>query len=86
MREFNIRRGVPSMEERAALRRIAQIDYRYRDVAYLFIPIERLVNQRIYKRCNNKNDHHTRVPEDALKFRDKGFYYRIFIFGHGRGN
>jgi len=70
------------MEERAALRRIAQIDYRYRHIVDLFIPIERFVNQRISQRSDDKNDHYARIAEDALKFRDKGFYYRIFIFGH----
>lgn len=71
VRQFNIRRGVPSMQKLAALRRIAQIDYRNRHIVDLLIPIERLVNQRIRQRGDNKNDDHTRVPEDALKFRDK---------------
>ena len=80
--EPNVRRSVPAMEERAALGRIAQIDYCNRHIVDLLIPIERFVNQRISQRSDDKNDHYTRIPEDALKFRDKGFYYRIFIFGH----
>ena len=78
MRQTDIRRRVPTMQELAALGTITQIDHRYRYIRDLLIPIESFVYQRV-RECGDDEDHrHSRVTEDALQLRYKGSYYLKF--------
>ena len=82
MREPDIRRGIPFMQELPTLRAVGQVHHGHRHVRYLLVPINGFVDERVHQRRHDEDDHHARVTENAEEFINERFYYRVLEFGH----
>ena len=83
VREPDVGCSVPFMQESAALRRVAEVHDGDRNIGYLLVPIDDLVDEGIGQCGDQENGQHAGVAKDATQFIYHLFKYHFFIYLSG---